>query len=513
MKSIQTSLEKINCIPFEEKPKILLQAWYTFFAIQHARPENSNELFQKLFEDLKELAEYDNSPSRDRPIFNDNEDHSVRNKEYLENSSNEIAASNFNQEKEKPPQDSDIRQLIREECCIEVCEEQKQKMEDTILELVEICHQKDLYCMHDNVDDLIESALNSKLLSINSNSQHFDKKEQEVKNVVEQPAERGTLNEIESNKEPVKDDSSAFTTFSNPLFNDNNDFTSNDDESLPDEDILIEEFKIYSNPFFDDDDINSDKLDPHCLNVKSDFVESLLNRDTFIDSSPKSDFLLKEFSGELAHINPEIKEADFDFEEEIRLIKNMLYDNSSPQSSKELNAEIADTIVETLPTSPIPLEDSDSQREEIVIVSNTDELLPPGFENDDAEEKIDVVQELRVDNSKNELSNNEASNFDNPSFPSPPPEPPDAEFDFEPDSREVISAVMKILMSLTKMNVSTQEERMMFLQKMKMSITLPSCLSFEFSYHISSILRIYPSLIEVFSVQSVLSCLEELYIL
>nr|GFA28280.1 hypothetical protein [Tanacetum cinerariifolium] len=125
-----------------------------------AQPEDSNELFQKLLEDLKELPEYDNSPSRDRSIFfNNNEDHSVQNKEYLENSSNEIASSNYDQEKEKPPQDSNIRQLIREECCVE---------------------------------DLIESALNYKLLSINSNSQHLDKKEQKVKNVVEQPAERGT---------------------------------------------------------------------------------------------------------------------------------------------------------------------------------------------------------------------------------------------------------------------------------------------------------------------------------
>nr|GEU89572.1 retrovirus-related Pol polyprotein from transposon TNT 1-94 [Tanacetum cinerariifolium] len=72
---------------------------------------------------------------------------------------------------------------------IQVCEEQKHNMEDTLLELVEICRQKELICMHDNVDDLIESALNSKLLSINSNSQCLDKKEQEVKNVVEQPAE------------------------------------------------------------------------------------------------------------------------------------------------------------------------------------------------------------------------------------------------------------------------------------------------------------------------------------
>nr|GFC85852.1 hypothetical protein [Tanacetum cinerariifolium] len=43
--------------------------------------------------------------------------HSVQYKENLKNS------SNSNQEKEGPPQDSDIRQLIREECCIEVCEE------------------------------------------------------------------------------------------------------------------------------------------------------------------------------------------------------------------------------------------------------------------------------------------------------------------------------------------------------------------------------------------------------
>nr|GFB36072.1 hypothetical protein [Tanacetum cinerariifolium] len=64
-------------------------------------------------------------------------------------------------------------------------------MEDTMLELVKICQEKEFLCIHDDVDDLIESALNSKLLLINSNSQRLDKKKQEVKNVVEQPAERG----------------------------------------------------------------------------------------------------------------------------------------------------------------------------------------------------------------------------------------------------------------------------------------------------------------------------------
>nr|GEV87426.1 hypothetical protein [Tanacetum cinerariifolium] len=55
--------------------------------------------------------------------------HSVQYKENLENS------LNSNQEKEEPPQDSDIRQLIREECCVEASEEQKQSIEDTMLEL------------------------------------------------------------------------------------------------------------------------------------------------------------------------------------------------------------------------------------------------------------------------------------------------------------------------------------------------------------------------------------------
>nr|GEX76707.1 hypothetical protein [Tanacetum cinerariifolium] len=130
-----------------------------------SKPENPNQLFQKLLEILKELAEYDNSPSRDCSIFlNDDENHSVQNKESLENSSNEIDASNPNQEKEEPPQDFDIRKLI-EECCVESSEEKTQNMESMMLELVKTCQEKEFPYIHDN--------------------------EEEVKNVVEQPAERG----------------------------------------------------------------------------------------------------------------------------------------------------------------------------------------------------------------------------------------------------------------------------------------------------------------------------------
>ncbi|GJR71444.1 hypothetical protein Tco_0083809 [Tanacetum coccineum] len=167
---------------------------------------------------------------------------------------------------------------------------------------------------------------------------------------------------------PVGDESSlTFTTFSNPLFDSKDDFTSSDNESFSDEDVPKENFKIYSNPLFDEE-IISTKIDPHCFNAESYLIESLLNRDTLIDSSPKFDYLLEEFSGELAHtdpIPPGVVDTDSEPEEEIRLAENLSYDNSSPRPPEERNSEIADMIVESLSPPPIPVEDSDSLMEEI----------------------------------------------------------------------------------------------------------------------------------------------------
>ncbi|GKE57568.1 hypothetical protein Tco_1496753, partial [Tanacetum coccineum] len=179
--------------------------------------------------------------------------------------------------------------------------------------------------------------------------------------------------------------SPIFTTFSCPLFDSNEDFNSSDDESLSDKDVPMENFKIYSNPLFDDEEIISPKIDPRYFNAKSNLIESLLNRDTLIDSSPKFDFLFEEFSSELAHIDlipPRIEKADFDIEEEIRLVENLLYDNSSPRPPKEL------TILESL--SPIPVMDSDSLMEEIDLFLAFDDSMPPGIEDDDYDSKGDI---------------------------------------------------------------------------------------------------------------------------
>nr|GEU45546.1 reverse transcriptase domain-containing protein [Tanacetum cinerariifolium] len=203
-----------------------------------------------------------------------------------------------------------------------------------------------------------------------------------VKNLVSIPSEYEVTSDDESECDVlIKDESSpVFTTFSNPIFDDNYDFTSSDDESLSNADVPMEDFKVYSNPLFDDEEINSDKIDPHYFNTKSNFVESFSNLDTLFDSSPN----------------------------------------------------YANMIVETLPTSPIPVEDSDSQRKEIDIFTGTYYLLPPSIENFDYDSKGDIhfLKELLIDDSIS-FPTNESSNFDHhndPSFPRPPPKPPDVEF-------------------------------------------------------------------------------------
>nr|GEY46233.1 hypothetical protein [Tanacetum cinerariifolium] len=149
-------------------------------------------------------------------------------------------------------------------------------------------------------------------------------------------------------------------------------------------------------------------------------------------------------------------DENFDLEEEIRLVENLLYDNSSPRPPEELNVEIANTINKTLPTSPIPVEDSDSFREEIDIFTGTDDLLPPGIESDDYDSEGDIhfIEEL-LRNDSISLLENESSYFDHhddPSFPRPPPESLDVEFffDFEPNSEELISAAMNNINDLNE---------------------------------------------------------------
>ncbi|GJU07065.1 hypothetical protein Tco_1123495 [Tanacetum coccineum] len=140
-------------------------------------------------------------------------------------------------------------------------------------------------------------------------------------------------------------------------------------------DVLVcDNFTTFSNPLFDADDYFSSSDD-----------------ELFLFSSPKFDSLLEEFSGELAPIDlisSEINEADFDPKEEIRLVEKLLYDNSSPRPPEEFNSDV---VIESFSPSPIPVEGSDSFMEEIDIFLAPDDSIPPGIENDNYDSEGDIL--------------------------------------------------------------------------------------------------------------------------
>ncbi|GJT75712.1 hypothetical protein Tco_1042437 [Tanacetum coccineum] len=99
--------------------------------------------------------------------------------------------------------------------------------------------------------------------------------------------------------------------------------------------------------------------------------------------------------------------------EEYLNLMALLCEISNSRSQENFHASPS-IIIESLPTSPIPVEESNPVQEEIDIIPGPDEVIPPGVENDDSEDE---------DNSTL-LPENESSILE-PSSPLPPPEPPD----------------------------------------------------------------------------------------
>nr|GEV73465.1 hypothetical protein [Tanacetum cinerariifolium] len=404
--------------------------------------------YNQNYDDLKELAEY---------------------KESLENSSNKIDASSSNQEKEEPPQDSKIRKLIREECYVKVCEEQKQSMEDTMLELVKICQQKELLCIHDNVDNLIKSALNTKLLSINSNTQRLDKKEQEVKNVVDMGYEHSNTTPKTESDEIIKFGVEELV----PILSEN--------------EVTLEDKREFCDDFEDIEYVKASLSDPEIVSIEEENVvhqaENVVQQEEeevdLEDISQIQDVVLRE---KLLSI--------------IRLISNIASLNDNPNSDRVLNSSVSIPIFEetdnflsdnfspefetfcdhteemrsgnttTHANDSLPEYDSfcfeiepDQERlinvmkndisddssndpllEEADLFLASDNSIPSGIENvaDNSEGDIRFLEELLIDDSILSHESSDSYFEDNPSVPRPPPEPPY----FKNDAGEEIPVVM-----------------------------------------------------------------------
>ncbi|GKA30924.1 hypothetical protein Tco_0717229 [Tanacetum coccineum] len=126
------------------------------------------------------------------------------------------------------------------------------------------------------------------------------------------------------------------------------------------------------------------------FNAESSLIESVLNRDNVI-SSPKIDFLLEEFAGELAliaPIPPGIVEADFDPKGDIRFIENLMYDNSFPRPPETLKDD-SETVIDS--NNDYSSSDDDSPYSEDI---NYVDALPPDPELVSLEVVGNVVQEV-----------------------------------------------------------------------------------------------------------------------
>nr|GEZ91777.1 hypothetical protein [Tanacetum cinerariifolium] len=136
-------------------------------------------------------------------------------------------------------------------------------------------------------------------------------------------------------------------------------------------------------------------------------MESLRTHDSSLPISSKIDSLLDEFAGKLTllkSIPPGIDEADCDFEEDIRLIEKLLYDNSSPRPPEEfvsLNSTLAKITEQMTSITSLcemactfvqkKLEEKQLEEERAAKAQNW--KLPVCYDDDDDEERSDSLDE------------------------------------------------------------------------------------------------------------------------
>nr|GEW09188.1 hypothetical protein [Tanacetum cinerariifolium] len=332
-------------------------------------------------------------------------------------------------------------------------------MENTMLELVEVCRQKELYCMHDNVDDLIESALNSKLLSINLGSQRLDKKKQEVKNVVERPTECETrIVESLQNFRVVHKKSSISlknTSQISPVHAIKPFLLTEEPEYL----LSMGYEHLNTTPKMKSDEIiksGAEKLVP----IPSEYevtAEDKRECDVLVCEDSSTIDVCKDHSEILSESNNDDISSDddalgtsneeFDLEDIFQIQDVVLH-----EKLLSINRLIA--IIESLNDNPTPDHErltsivkkdnydnstNDPLLEEVDLFLASHNLIPQGIENFDYDSEGDIhfLEELLSDDSiplpKNKSS--DSDHQDDPSFPRPPPEPPDVEviFDLESD--------------------------------------------------------------------------------
>nr|GFA21528.1 hypothetical protein [Tanacetum cinerariifolium] len=308
-------------------------------------------------------------------------------------------------------------------------------------------------------------ALNSKLLLINSNSQRLEKEQQEVKNVVEQPTERGNLATILSTKEPEHPLSMGecevtleykrecdVPIFENSPICDNH--SKNFSDSNNDDGILV-----YDDDFEDIEYIEASLSDPEIVSVEEENVvhqaeenivqqeeeefdledisqiqdvvlrEKLLSITRLISNikslndNPTPDRVLNYFAFDnslLDNFSPEF-ETFSDHSEETRSGNTTHADNSLPEYDLfcfEIQPD-QERLINLIKNDISNNSSNDPLLEEADLFLVFDNSIPPGIENfaDDSERDIRFLEELLIDDFILSHESSDSNFEDNPSIP------------------------------------------------------------------------------------------------
>ncbi|GKE29759.1 hypothetical protein Tco_1445143 [Tanacetum coccineum] len=189
-----------------------------------------------------------------------------------------------------------------------------------------IYHNHDIFYDGDDDEELFPNEHRDEHLSTISKTESDELIKSSVKNLVPTPSESEDFSDIESECDvPVCDN---FTTFSNPLFDADDDFSSSDDESFSDED---EEIRLVEKLLYD----NSSPRPPKEFNSKnSDAIIEYFS--PFPIPVEDSDSLMEEIGLFLTSddsMPPGIENDDYDSEGDILFLEELL-SNDSPSLPK-----------------------------------------------------------------------------------------------------------------------------------------------------------------------------------
>nr|GEY88195.1 hypothetical protein [Tanacetum cinerariifolium] len=138
--------------------------------------------------------------------------------------------------------------------------------------------------------------------------------------------------------------------------------------------------------------------------------DTLIMGDEHLDTNPlkeSNEFIKSSVEKLVPNPSESEDEPDCDPEKEIRLIKKLLYDNSSPCPSKEFIPKNSDAAIKSFSPYHIPVEDSDSLRDEIDLSLTPNDSMPLGIKNDDYDSEGDmlILEELLSNDSLSLLEN------------------------------------------------------------------------------------------------------------